>query len=52
MHRDVSLGNIVMVGEEGVLIDWELCKRIGRSPATAWCDEKTGTFQLHSVGQS
>ncbi|KAF8967433.1 hypothetical protein BDZ97DRAFT_1697573 [Flammula alnicola] len=49
LHRDVSLGNIIMVGEEGILIDWELCKRIGRGPTTARCDEKTGTFQFISA---
>ncbi|KAF8972156.1 hypothetical protein BDZ97DRAFT_1650439 [Flammula alnicola] len=50
LHRDVSSGNIVMVGEEGgILIDWELCKRIGQGPATARCDDKTGTWQFISA---
>ncbi|KAF8970554.1 hypothetical protein BDZ97DRAFT_1652449 [Flammula alnicola] len=49
LHRDVSLGNIVMVGEEGILIDWELSKRVGQGPTTARCDEKTGTFQFISA---
>jgi len=41
LHRDVSPGNIVIVGEKGILIDWELCKRIGQSSQDARSYEKT-----------
>ena len=41
LHGDVSSGNIVIVGEKGILIDWELCKRIGQSPQDMRSYEKT-----------
>lgn len=41
LHRDVSPGNILIVGEKGILIDWELCKRIVQGPEDARSYEKT-----------
>jgi hypothetical protein len=39
----VSLGNIVIVGEKRILADWELHKRIGKSPEDA-SYEKVGLY--------
>jgi serine/threonine protein kinase len=34
LHRDISVGNILISadGERGLLIDWELCKRVSTIP--------------------
>ena len=40
LHRDISLGNIVMMGEDGMLIDWELSKRMDQG-LSARSEEKT-----------
>jgi len=39
LHRDISAGNILIVGDGGILIDWELCRRIGSEAARSY--EKT-----------
>ena len=40
LHRDISLGNIMIMGDDGMLIDWELSKRIDQE-GTAQSEEKT-----------
>jgi hypothetical protein len=50
LHRDISLGNIMIMGEDGMLIDWELSKRIDQEggPSTARSEEKTvGLVTIH-----
>lgn len=32
LHRDISVGNIIIVGGHGYLIDWELAKLDGSNP--------------------
>ena len=42
LHRDISLGNIIIVGEDGMVIDWELSKRIDpEGSSTARNEERT-----------
>lgn len=35
LHRDVSAGNILIVGERGILIDWDLSKRLKKPGSSA-----------------
>jgi tRNA A-37 threonylcarbamoyl transferase component Bud32 len=35
LHRDISVGNILIVGERGILIDWDLSKRIKKTEYSA-----------------
>ncbi|EEB92357.1 hypothetical protein MPER_09147 [Moniliophthora perniciosa FA553] len=53
LHRDVSVGNILIVNENdtrrGILIDWELSKRIDRETTEARSFERTGTWPFISV---
>ncbi|CAA7266257.1 unnamed protein product [Cyclocybe aegerita] len=49
LHRDISVGNIVLVPDGGILIDWELSKRLDEKQARTY--EKTGTIQFISVRQ-
>jgi len=39
LHKDISSGNILIVGDAGILIDWELCRRIDTETARSY--EKT-----------
>ncbi|KAG7087865.1 hypothetical protein E1B28_013803 [Marasmius oreades] len=50
IHRDVSVGNILIYGQGGLLIDWEFCKVVHPSiPDTPRLDERTGTWQFISA---
>ncbi|KAJ3503931.1 hypothetical protein NLJ89_g8210 [Agrocybe chaxingu] len=49
LHRDISVGNIVLVPDGGILIDRELSKRLDEKQARTY--EKTGTIQFISVRQ-
>jgi hypothetical protein len=41
LHSGISLGNIMIMGEDGMLIDWELSKRIDQEgSSTARSEEK------------
>ena len=28
LHRDISDTNVVIVGDDGVILDWDLCKKL------------------------
>ena len=28
LHRDISDTNVVMVGDDGIILDWDLCKKL------------------------
>uniref|UniRef100_A0A0W0G398 Fungal-type protein kinase domain-containing protein n=1 Tax=Moniliophthora roreri TaxID=221103 RepID=A0A0W0G398_MONRR len=53
LHRDVSVGNILIVREngtlDGILIDWELSERIDRRPTEARSYERIGTWPSISI---
>ncbi|EIM85653.1 uncharacterized protein STEHIDRAFT_28904, partial [Stereum hirsutum FP-91666 SS1] len=46
LHRDIFVGNIVIVEGRGYLIDWELAS-VGDTPMRA--SERTGTYQFFSL---
>jgi len=49
LHRDVSIGNILIVGERGILIDWDLSKRIKKMECSAdmhHADDRQTTDQV------
>ena len=37
LHRDISVGNILIIGGRGILIDWDLSKHVNKIPSG--CDE-------------
>ena len=37
LHRDISVGNIMITEGNGMLIDWDLSKRVDKSPNS--CDQ-------------
>ncbi|KIJ13561.1 hypothetical protein PAXINDRAFT_13524 [Paxillus involutus ATCC 200175] len=48
LHRDISLGNIILTDDgEGLLIDWELAKKVDENAARR--RERTGTWQFMSA---
>ncbi|KAG7087838.1 hypothetical protein E1B28_013776 [Marasmius oreades] len=50
LHRDVSVGNILIYGQGGLLIDWEFSKVVQpRISDTPRLDERTGTWQFISA---
>ncbi|KAJ3499523.1 hypothetical protein NLJ89_g10093 [Agrocybe chaxingu] len=47
LHRDISVGNIIITDSGGLLIDWELSKKISLTGPRAL--ERTGTWQFVSI---
>ncbi|KIJ09577.1 hypothetical protein PAXINDRAFT_172454, partial [Paxillus involutus ATCC 200175] len=48
LHRDISTGNIILTDDgEGLLIDWELAKKVDENAARR--RERTGTWQFMSA---
>ncbi|CAA7260739.1 unnamed protein product [Cyclocybe aegerita] len=47
LHRDVSVGNIIITDSGGLLIDWELSKKLSLIGARVL--ERTGTWQFVSI---
>ncbi|KAJ3506069.1 hypothetical protein NLJ89_g7078 [Agrocybe chaxingu] len=47
LHRDISVGNIIITDSGGLLIDWELSKKISLIGARVL--ERTGTWQFVSI---
>ncbi|RDB30034.1 hypothetical protein Hypma_013868 [Hypsizygus marmoreus] len=43
MHRDISIGNILIVGESGLLIDWDLAKRVFEAETDGGTDRSNPT---------
>ena len=42
LHRDISVGNIMITSEgRGLLIDWDMCKRVTDLPTVARQSERT-----------
>jgi RIO-like serine/threonine protein kinase len=37
LHRDISVGNILITKGKGILIDWDLSKRVNKEPSE--CDK-------------
>ena len=37
LHRDISVGNILIADGRGILIDWDLSKHVNKEPSK--CDE-------------
>ncbi|KAL0567608.1 hypothetical protein V5O48_014383 [Marasmius crinis-equi] len=48
LHRDISVGNILIYDKGGLLIDWEFSKRVDL-PDKARIAERTGTWQFMSA---
>ncbi|KAG7098098.1 hypothetical protein E1B28_000072 [Marasmius oreades] len=50
LHRDISVGNILIYDQGGLLIDWEFSKVVNpRISNTPRLDERTGTWQFISA---
>ncbi|KAI0297779.1 hypothetical protein B0F90DRAFT_1669315 [Multifurca ochricompacta] len=50
LHRDVSAGNILISDEGcGILIDWDLCKRVRKGAEKARQHSRTGTWKFISI---
>ncbi|KAH7918538.1 hypothetical protein BV22DRAFT_1041706 [Leucogyrophana mollusca] len=49
LHRDVSAGNIILIAEEALLIDWDLSKDIDRLKNQRRRRDRTGTWQFMSA---
>ncbi|KAF5354345.1 hypothetical protein D9757_014334 [Collybiopsis confluens] len=48
LHRDISIGNIVLWEGNGYLIDWERAKKI-TDPKAPRAKDRTGTWQFMSI---
>ncbi|KAL0566664.1 hypothetical protein V5O48_015341 [Marasmius crinis-equi] len=48
LHRDISIGNILIYDKGGLLIDWEFSKHVDL-PKEARITERTGTWQFMSA---
>ncbi|KAF9470862.1 hypothetical protein BDN70DRAFT_769812, partial [Pholiota conissans] len=50
MHRDISVGNILILDTgRGILIDFDLCKRLEDMKKEARATERSGTWQFMSA---
>ncbi|KIM74740.1 hypothetical protein PILCRDRAFT_79756 [Piloderma croceum F 1598] len=52
LHCDISVGNILIVDRRGILIDWDLSKRLVRKPCLSDAvrqPTRTGTWQFMSA---
>jgi serine/threonine protein kinase len=51
IHRDISPGNILITEDgHGLLIDWDLCKRVSKLEAGALQNERTASLSRPSSG--
>jgi RIO-like serine/threonine protein kinase len=44
LHRDISVGNILITTAGGLLIDWDLCKHVRDLATAARQSERTVSF--------
>jgi RIO-like serine/threonine protein kinase len=47
LHHNISVGNILIVEEKGILIDWDLSKRVKKEPSN--CDKVRQPTQMVST---
>ncbi|KAF8191344.1 hypothetical protein BJ912DRAFT_902593 [Pholiota molesta] len=49
LHRDISVGNIIICGTRGLLIDWDMCAKANPEKKVARRSKRTGTWQFMSI---
>ncbi|KAF9483011.1 hypothetical protein BDN70DRAFT_828166 [Pholiota conissans] len=49
LHRDISVGNILITDKGGILIDWDMCIRLSPEKKSARRPKRTGTWQFMSA---
>ncbi|KAF8191341.1 hypothetical protein BJ912DRAFT_830421, partial [Pholiota molesta] len=49
LHRDISVGNIIICGTRGLLIDWDMCAKVHPEKGMARRPKRTGTWQFMSI---
>ncbi|KIM40755.1 hypothetical protein M413DRAFT_56423, partial [Hebeloma cylindrosporum] len=49
LHRDISVGNILIHNGKGLLIDWDLCLPLDRVVKGPRRPQRTGTWQFMSA---
>jgi serine/threonine protein kinase len=54
LHRDISVGNVLLThdGKHGLLIDWELSKRVSRSKQSATATDQNTNASIQDMSSS